>query len=49
MCVDDDEVTRRLLERLLKNSGFDAITAKSGIDALAKVNKKSPISSCSTL
>ncbi|MBC8199749.1 MAG: Flp pilus assembly complex ATPase component TadA [Desulfobacterales bacterium] len=42
LCVDDDEVTRRLLERLLKNAGFDVTTAKSGMEALAKVSKKKP-------
>lgn len=42
LCVDDDEVTRRLLERLLKNTGFDVTTAKSGMEALARVSKKKP-------
>ena len=42
LCVDDDEITRRLLERLLKNSGFNVITAKSGVEALIRVNKIKP-------
>jgi type II secretory ATPase GspE/PulE/Tfp pilus assembly ATPase PilB-like protein/CheY-like chemotaxis protein len=42
LCVDDDEVTRRLLERLLKNAGFDVIAAKSGMEALAGVGRKKP-------
>jgi type IV pilus assembly protein PilB len=42
LCVDDDEVTRRLLERLLENAGFDTLTAKNGEEALVKVNKRKP-------
>ena len=42
MCIDDDEVTRRLLERLIRNAGWDVITAGSGSDALEKVKKTRP-------
>jgi CheY-like chemotaxis protein len=34
LCVDDDEVTLKLLDRLIKNAGWDVITAGSGRDAL---------------
>ncbi|MBQ6476558.1 MAG: response regulator transcription factor [Clostridia bacterium] len=34
LVVDDDKNTRKLLETVLKQNGFTAITAKNGIDAL---------------
>ena len=40
LCVDDDEVTLKLLDRLIKNAGWDVITAGSGRDALEKVKKQ---------
>jgi len=39
MCIDDDEVTLKLLDRLIKKAGWDVITAKNGRDALEKVKK----------
>ena len=39
MCIDDDEVTLKILDRLIKNAGWDVITAGSGRDALKKVKK----------
>lgn len=42
MCIDDDEVTLKLLDRLSKNAGWDVITAKNGRDALEKVKKTRP-------
>ena len=39
LCVDDDEVTLKLLDRLIKNAGWDVITAESGRDAIEKVKK----------
>jgi type II secretory ATPase GspE/PulE/Tfp pilus assembly ATPase PilB-like protein len=42
LCVDDDEVTLKLLDRLIKNAGWDVITAGSGRDALEKVKKTRP-------
>lgn len=42
MCVDDDEVTLKLLERLIANAGWDVITAGNGRDALEKVKKARP-------
>ncbi|RLC22549.1 MAG: hypothetical protein DRH21_08330, partial [Deltaproteobacteria bacterium] len=42
MCIDDDEMTLKLLDRLIRNAGCDIITAKSGRDALEKVKKTRP-------
>ena len=42
LCVDDDEVTLKLLDRLIKNADWDVITAGSGRDALEKVKKTRP-------
>ena len=42
LCVDDDEVTLMLLDRLIKNVGWDVITAGSGRNALEKVKKTRP-------
>ena len=42
LCVDDDEVTLKLLDRLIKNAGWDVITAGSGRDAIEKVKKTRP-------
>jgi type IV pilus assembly protein PilB len=42
LCVDDDEVTLKLLDRLIKNAGWDVITAESGRDAIEKVKKTRP-------
>jgi len=42
MCIDDDGVTLKLLDRLIKNAGWDVITARSGRDALEKVKKTRP-------
>ncbi len=42
MCIDDDEVTLKLLDRLIKNAGLDVITAASGRNALEKAKKTRP-------
>ncbi|MCK4619705.1 MAG: response regulator [Desulfobacterales bacterium] len=42
LCVDDDEVTLKLLDRVIRNAGWDVITARSGRDALEKVKKTRP-------
>jgi len=42
MCIDDDEVTLKILDRLIKKAGWDVITAGSGRDALKKVKKTRP-------
>ncbi|MDL1981329.1 MAG: response regulator [Deltaproteobacteria bacterium] len=42
LCVDDDEVTLKLLDRVIRNAGRDVITARSGRDALEKVKKTRP-------
>ncbi len=42
MCIDDDEMTLKLLDRLIINAGCDIITAKSGRNALEKVKKTRP-------
>jgi type II secretory ATPase GspE/PulE/Tfp pilus assembly ATPase PilB-like protein len=42
MCADDDEVTLKLLDRVIRNAGWDVITARSGRDALEKVKKTRP-------
>ena len=39
MCIDDDEMTLKLLGQLIKNAGCDVITAESGRNALEKVKK----------
>ncbi len=42
MCIDDDEITLKLLDRLIINTGCDVITAGSGRDAIEKVKKTRP-------
>jgi len=42
MCVDDAEMTLKILGQLIKNAGCDVITAESGRDALEKVKKTMP-------
>ena len=38
--ADDEPVTRKLFERYLENAGLDVITAKSGKDALSKMDSE---------
>ena len=40
MCIDDDEMTLKILGQLIKNAGCDVITAESGRDALGKKQDK---------
>jgi general secretion pathway protein E len=42
MCVDDDEVTLRLLERVVRNAGWDVIAAGNGRNAIEKAKKARP-------
>jgi len=42
MCIDDAEMTLKILGQLIKNAGCDVITAESGRDALEKVKKTMP-------
>jgi DNA-binding response OmpR family regulator len=40
LIVDDDEPIRKLLERVALRAGFDVDTAKDGVEALEKLQKK---------
>ena len=40
LIVDDDENTRDLLNKILKNEGYMSIDAKNGEDALERVKEK---------
>lgn len=40
LIVDDDPPIRRLLERVAVRAGFDVDTAKDGLEALEKIEKK---------
>ena len=42
MVIDDSKTIRRTAETLLKNVGFDVITAIDGFDALAKIADNHP-------
>jgi len=42
LCVDDDKVTLRVIERLLANNGYAALTAESGEQALQTMQKTKP-------
>ena len=39
LIVDDDEAVRRLLELLLKTSGYDTVTATNGVEALEQMRR----------
>lgn len=42
LVVDDEEDVREYLEAILEDAGFDVETAIDGVDALAKVQAKTP-------
>src|SRR5215475_9059862 len=42
LCVDDDRVTLRVIERLLTNNGYTALTAESGEQALQILQTTKP-------
>ncbi|MCD4655615.1 response regulator, partial [bacterium] len=42
LVVDDSEHNRRLLQTLLKNSGFKVVTASDGLDAVETFKQKTP-------
>ena len=42
LAVDDDQVTLRLIERILSDSGYDVVTANSGSNALLTLTKTKP-------
>ena len=42
LCVDDDKVTLRVIERLLANQGYTTLTAESGEQALQVVQTTKP-------
>ena len=42
LVVDDDPVSGGLIKRTLENNGYEAITAKNGLEALDALNKKIP-------
>jgi len=42
LITDDNQVTLRLIERILSDGGYSAVTADSGENALLKVNKAKP-------
>lgn len=37
LIVDDDKTTRKMLSLILKNKGYDVVTAENGIEALQKL------------
>ena len=42
LVVDDDPVTLTLVQKVLKEKGYQTITAKNGADAIKKVSDKKP-------
>ena len=42
LIVDDDESVRRLLELLLKTSGYDTATASGGVEGLERMHRQLP-------
>jgi CheY-like chemotaxis protein len=42
LIVDDDEAVRRLLELLLKTSGYDTVTAPDGVAGLEQMHRQLP-------
>jgi CheY-like chemotaxis protein len=42
LIVDDDEAVRRLLELLLKTSGYDTVTATNGVEGLEQMHRQLP-------
>ncbi|MBL7251156.1 Hpt domain-containing protein [Alloalcanivorax marinus] len=42
MVVDDSVTVRKVTSRLLERSGFEVVTAKDGIDAIAALEEKTP-------
>ena len=42
LCVDDDKVTLRAIERSLVNNGYSVLTADSGARALTTLQKTKP-------
>ncbi len=42
LVVDDDPTLVLLVERILKEKGFDVVTADNGIDAMRAVNSEKP-------
>ena len=42
LIVDDDEPVRRLLELLLKTSGYDTVTATNGVEGLEQMHRQLP-------
>ena len=47
LIVDDDEAVRRLLELLLKASGYDTVTATNGVEVLEQMRRQLPCVCCS--
>jgi CheY-like chemotaxis protein len=37
LVVDDDKTTRKMLSLILKNKGYDVVTAENGMDGLQKL------------
>ena len=42
LIVDDDEAVRRMLELLLKTSGYDTVTATNGVEGLEQMHRQLP-------
>jgi len=42
LIVDDSLTVRKIMSRLLTREGFDAVTARDGVDALARVEEQAP-------
>ncbi|MCS6925631.1 MAG: response regulator, partial [Candidatus Binatia bacterium] len=42
LCVDDEKVTRTLIERLLVNNGYTVLTAENGERALQLLQEHRP-------
>lgn len=43
MVVDDDEATRRFVERVLRDAGFDTAAAADGLEALVLAREGAPL------
>ena len=42
LIVDDDEAVRRLLELLLRTSGYDTVSATNGVEGLERMHRQLP-------
>ncbi len=43
LVVDDDDATRKFVDRVLREAGFETIVAADGLEAIARVQDDSPL------